>query len=148
MRYVTNGIAVAMASLLLGHPASAGMREEVLRQLARDAGLRRPSELLPPIDKGKSEIGRRLFESKLLSFNSDMACKTCHLGRFSSTDGLPNAVGVGGSGEGAEGLASGGEMVPRNVLPLWGRGELGFDTFFWDGKVALADGHIVSQFGD
>jgi cytochrome c peroxidase len=38
-------------------------------------------------------------------------------------------------------------VVPRNTLPLWGRGANGFNSFFWDGKVAFSKGNIVSQFG-
>ena len=40
-----------------------------------------------------------------------------------------------------------GDIVPRNTLPLWGRGSKGFDTFFWDGKVRASDEGVVSQFG-
>jgi cytochrome c peroxidase len=70
------------------------------------------------------------------------------LDQFASTDGLPNAVGVGGRGKGLPRLQSGGAVVPRNTLPLWGRGGKGFTTFFWDGKVEQElSGAIQSQFG-
>ena len=89
-----------------------------------------------------------MFQSDLLSFNGDTSCQTCHLDQFSSADGLPNAVGTQGEGEGADRLMSGkGDIVPRNTLPLWGRGSKGFDTFFWDGKVRAIDEGVVSQFG-
>ena len=38
--------------------------------------------------------------------------------------------------------------MPRNTLPLWGRGGVGFDVFFWDGKVDFSGGKQISQFGD
>lgn len=44
-------------------------------------------------------------------------------------------------------MESGGRILPRNVLPLWGRGSRGFNRLFWDGKVEQVDGQIISQFG-
>lgn len=59
---------------------------------------------------------------------------------------MPNAIGTEGRGQGIERLLGGGDIIPRNVLPLWGRGGKGFDVFFWDGRVeATADG-VHSQF--
>ena len=43
-------------------------------------------------------------------------------------------------------LHSEGLVVPRNVLPLWGRGTAFFDTFFWDGKVEKSADGVFSQF--
>lgn len=58
-------------------------------------------------------------------------------------------MGVGGDGEGVERLEHGhGAVVPRNVLPLFGRALPKFKRFFWDGKVEVEeDGRIVSMFG-
>ena len=77
-----------------------------------------------------------------------MACATCHLTRFGSADGLPNAVGIFGVGEGPERAFTEGKIVPRNTLPLWARGGVDFNVFFWDGKVDFADPSKLSQFGD
>ena len=84
----------------------------------------------------------------MLSFNGDTSCSSCHIDKFSSTDGIPNAVGVGGHGEGITRLMSDGDIVPRNTLPLWGRGSKEFKNFFWDGKVDFINGKIISQFHD
>ncbi|MCG8409633.1 MAG: His-Xaa-Ser system-associated MauG-like protein [Phycisphaerales bacterium] len=100
-----------------------------------------------PYSREKSDVGKLLFESKELSLNGDIACRNCHLDEFSSADGIPNAVGVGGSGKGLERLRSGGAIVPRNALPLWGRGAKSFPSFFWDGKVEVTDAGVISQFG-
>jgi len=126
---------------------SADLRETLLRQAANDNGYRPPSEINLKFNLDQSIIGKKLFESELLSFNSNTSCQSCHLDEFSSADGLPNAVGVGGEGRGLSRLTSGGSVVPRNTLPLWGRGSLGFETFFWDGKVEKIDGVVNSQFG-
>ena len=82
-----------------------------------------------------------------ISINSTNSCASCHLDKFSSADGLPNAVGVGGTGEGLERAMTEGKIVPRNTLPLWGRGSKNFKTFFWDGKVTEVDGVVRSQLG-
>ncbi len=89
-----------------------------------------------------------MFDSPLMSLNSSISCRDCHLDEFSSTDGLPNAVGAGASGTGRARMHSGGEIIPRNVLPLWGRGNKGFETFFWDGKVQMVEGQVISQYGE
>lgn len=100
------------------------------------------------INKEKSNLGEKFFEDKKLSFNGNMSCATCHIDRFGSSDGLRNSIGVGGVGEGPERVNSNGFIVPRNSLPLWGRGEKDFSTFFWDGKVESSAEGIKSQFGD
>ena len=50
--------------------------------------------------------------------NGRMACQTCHLNEFGSADGLPNAVGIFGVGEGPERAFSDGRIVPRNTSRL------------------------------
>lgn len=129
--------------------AASPLRESVLRQAAIDAGLRPVEEINRSYDEQKAAIGETLFGSELLSLNSNMSCRTCHLPQFSSGDGLPNAIGVGGDGEGLSRLLGGGDIVPRNTLPLWGRGAEGFDTLFWDGKIRKNEstGMVISQFG-
>ena len=86
--------------------------------------------------------------SKALSLNGNIACKQCHLAEFGSTDGIPISVGVSGKGKGAERVRSAYRFLPRNSLPLWGRGADDFSTFFWDGRVAAKSGTLISQFGD
>lgn len=129
-------------------PATDVMRISVLRDAVIKNGLVSAESLEIAGDPERQRVGKLIFESPLMSFNSAISCRDCHLEQFGSTDGLPNAVGAGGSGHGAARLGSGGRIVPRNVLPLWGRGSLGFTTFFWDGRVSVVDGKVVSQFGD
>jgi hypothetical protein len=124
------------------------MREETLRQAALGSGIVPVQDLVPEFSPAAARAGELLFESKLLSLNKETSCQTCHLDRFASADGLPNAIGTGGHGEGIERLRGGGDIVPRNTLPLWGRGSKGFDVLFWDGKVDGSGDHLLSQFGD
>ena len=93
--------------------------------------------------------GESLFNTTSLSGNRDISCSSCHLDEFGSADGNPIAVGVGGTGEGRERLSSrNGAMVQRNALSLIGRGNSQFTAFFWDGKVQIDQGRVVTQFGD
>lgn len=126
------------------------LREKVLRNRAIESGLVRVEQLLPQLDKQKSAAGKLLFESKLLSLTQEIACQNCHLDQFASADGIPLGIGTkGGSGSGIERMKHGGDMLPRNTLPFWGRGGLGFNTFFWDGRVdGRTPGKVISQFGD
>ena len=127
--------------------AQSPMREQALRNAASDAGVVPLKNIQIPTDPEMVAVGEKLFESTLLSFNGKTSCQTCHLDKFSSADGLPNAIGTRGEGEGDERLMSGGDVVPRNTLALWGRGTKDFDTFFWDGKVQKYGPEIISQFG-
>lgn len=124
------------------------MRIAALKRAAMANGFVRSSELEVPTDPFRSEVGRRLFDSRLMSINGSISCRDCHLDQFGSGDGLPNAIGVGGTGEGIDRMHSGGRIVPRNALALWGRGGRGFGTFFWDGKVNVLGENVVSQFGN
>ena len=147
MKSIIRLTAIALLFAGLAH-AKSPMREEVLRDAARRSGVLPLEDILIVNDARLSAVGKDLFESPLLSLNSDTSCQTCHIDRFGSADGLPNAVGTGGRGEGpARLMAGGGAIVPRNTLPFWGRGTRGFDTFFWDGKVKATQDGIVSQFG-
>jgi cytochrome c peroxidase len=131
-----------------GDLATDSMRLNVLRRAAIANGFVRSSELAVPVHPARREAGRLIFASPLMSLNGRISCQDCHLDQFGSADGLPNAIGVGGEGSGPARLHSGGQILPRNVLPFWGRGSKGFDTFFWDGRVQKVGAQIISQFGD
>ena len=112
--------------------ANAQWEESLIRKSAIKSGYKLPTDINADFDSQKSLLGKIFFETKMLSFNGDTSCSSCHIDKFSSADGLPNAVGVGGHGEGFERLKSNGDIVPRNTLALWGRGSRSFQNFFWD----------------
>lgn len=148
MKFVIRYVAIFVFSLQCTLTRADDLRSSVLRQSALDGGLIPVEQLLPNIDKKKSEAGKLLFESKELSLTREIACKNCHLDRFASADGIPLGIGTrGGEGEGIERMKHGGDMLPRNTLPFWGRGGIGFNTFFWDGRVDGQKNGIISQFG-
>lgn len=122
------------------------MRDTVLREALLRSGIVPYQETHVSVDPALVQAGKLLFQSKDISLDRQTACASCHLDRFGSGDGIANAVGTGGQGEGLERLAAGGDIIPRNALPFWGRGSKGFDVFFWDGKVDASTGTILSQF--
>jgi cytochrome c peroxidase len=119
---------------------------EALKRQIMASGFQFPEEINSDFNVKLADIGKQFFESRDLSYNSEIACSDCHLKEFSSADGLPNAIGVGGHGVGRARLSSDGLVVPRNALALWGRGSASFSTFFWDGKVSIENGELSSQF--
>jgi len=127
----------------------ADSKSSILKKAILDNGfIKDPQELAITDDKYLSEVGAKFFESNHLSLNGNISCKTCHNPKTASIDKIPNASGVLGHGEGYERLKSGGKVVPRNTLALFGVGGKGFKTFFWDGRIDYADvKNVISQFG-
>lgn len=125
-----------------------GLRENVLRDAAKRDGLVPASQTHVQVNEKLVAAGKLIFQSQKLSLDQETACATCHLDRFGSSDGLPNAVGTQGFGEGMERLSSGGDIIPRNTMPFWGVGGIGYDVLFWDGKVQKTSDAIISQFVD
>lgn len=121
--------------------------QKIVRTAAINAGYQSPEEIRLSTDKNLRDEGERLFGSEHLSLNARITCATCHIKNQASTDGIPNAAGIHGAGEGLERLYSGAKIVPRNTLGLWGVGGQGFDTFFWDGRVDFSLKQKISQFG-
>lgn len=120
---------------------------KIIRNYILDGGYVNPITLYENSDENLSLEGELLFESENLSLNGGIACSTCHFDGAGSGDGIPNAAGVRGEGEGAQRLLSGGKIIPRNTLALWGVGSKGFDTLFWDGKIDFSQNLKLSQFG-
>lgn len=120
---------------------------QILRRLIVDNGFIPAKDLYINQEEGLAPVGKAIFESKKLSLNGNISCQTCHLAKFGSVDGIPNAAAIAGKGEGPERLLSGAKLLGRNTLPFWGRGAKGFTTFFWDGKVDFSDSKRFSQFG-
>lgn len=122
-------------------------REDILKDIILDNGFTPSNELYKNNDVELYDEGKVFFESANLSLNGQIACVTCHIPQNGSSDGIPNAAGIRGNGEGIDRLKSGAAIVPRNTLALWGVGSKGFNVLFWDGKLNFKNGTTVSQFG-
>jgi len=133
--------------ILVSNSYSDNIYTKTLKDAAIRNGFDKPENINNSFDNKKAELGEIFFKEKMLSFNSKNSCSTCHLDKFSSADGLPNAVGTRGDREGNLRIFSEGDIVPRNTLPLWGRGGKDFNVFFWDGKVEKKGNEIISQLG-
>ena len=131
MKYATSVIATAVCALFLSPPiANADSIEEILRDAVIRNGFVPASSTHVSANSQLVSIGQSLFESRSISLNADISCQDCHLDEFSSADGIPNAIGIGGQGSGKDRLQSGGAIIPRNTLPLWGVGGPKFEVFF------------------
>jgi cytochrome c peroxidase len=121
--------------------------ETIVKKAIISNGYLSPEELYTNPNENLASEGKVFFNSEHLSLNGSISCATCHISNKASTDGIPNAAGINGSGEGLKRLLSGAEIVPRNTLALWGVGSKGFKTFFWDGRVDFSFDKPISQFG-
>jgi cytochrome c peroxidase len=146
MKYVTSLLAILFLGTI-GYAAAETAFPEILRQQIIANGFKSANELYRNPDEGLITVGEIIFESKKLSLNGDISCRTCHIPKFGSADGIPNAAAIFGKGEGPDRLLSGAKLLPRNALALWGRGANGFDSFFWDGRVDFRASKRLSPFG-
>ena len=121
----------------------------LLKKSAKLYGYKAPIDINQKFDKRKSLLGEKLFKDKALSLNGGTSCQSCHLDDFSSGDGIPNAIGIDGEGDGPQRVMNKtGAIIPRNTIELWGRGGKGFNAFFWDGRVSLRQGKVFTPFGN
>ena len=98
-----------------------------------------PIGAMPQQSPALVTLGQALMFDKILSGNRDISCATCHQPAAHAADGLPLAIGTGGTGLGpSRTLGPGRQFVPRNSPSLLNTG-LGLFFVFWDGR--------ISQFG-
>jgi cytochrome c peroxidase len=94
-----------------------------------------PIAAAPQQDAALVTLGRALLFDKILSGNRDISCATCHEPALHATDGLPLAIGTGGTGTGtARTLGPGRSFVPRNAPSLL-NSSIGLFYVFWDGRL-------------
>lgn len=138
---------IVLAGLVFSAHAEEVPFEKIVVNKVKSGGYVESWKLYKNPDERLSPIGRVLFDSESLSLNMKISCRTCHIDKFGSADGIPSAAALGGIGDSSKRLLSGAKQLPRNTLPLWGRGAVGFETFFWDGRVNFLEGKNGTQFG-
>lgn len=105
-----------------------------VRQLAASRGLvplERPRHIRPALVR----LGQALAFDKILSGNRDVACTTCHLPAFETSDGRSLSIGSGGIGLGPQRTQPNGVLIARNAPPFFDLGSM--RHLFWDGRVQL-----------
>lgn len=105
-----------------------------VRQLAAQRGivpLTRPAPVRPPL----VVLGQALIFDPILSGNRNIACMTCHLAAFATTDGRSLSVGEGATGFGPARTHPQGVFIPRNAPPLFNLAAM--KHLFWDGRVEV-----------
>lgn len=148
----------AGATALLVALALAGCRDEVtvappmdpatprlIRELASVRGIV-PLEKPAPVRPALVHLGQALAFDKILSGNHDVACTSCHLPAFSTSDGRNLSIGAGGTGLGPSRTHPDGALIPRNSPPMFNLASL--RHMFWDGRVEVDDnGHFNTPAG-
>ena len=134
---------LCVAALLLAAacgetPPTTGFPESLDAQLRRSIGQWSVVPIAEPPwqDPALVALGRVLMFDKILSGNRDISCATCHEPALHATDGLPIAIGTGGTGTGtARTLGPGRSFVPRNAPSLL-NSAIGLTYVFWDGRLS------------
>ena len=134
---------LCIAALLLAAacdetPPTTGFPESLDAQLRRSIGQWSvvPIAAPPQQDPALVTLGRALLFDKILSGNRNISCATCHEPALHATDGLPLAIGTGGTGTGtARTLGPGRSFVPRNAPSLL-NSAIGLSYVFWDGRLS------------
>ncbi len=107
-------------------PSSSGLQREF-------PPLNEPAD--NPTTPEKVALGRLLFFDPILSARNDLTCATCHHPDYGFADGLPRAIGAGGSGVGPD--RRGGVELRRGTPSLWNVAYA--RALFWDGRTALLE---------
>jgi len=116
-----------------------------VRQLALQNGVTELPQL-PPIRQPLVVLGKALAFDKILSGNRDIACMTCHVPRFGTSDGKSLSIGQGGTGVGPDRSHAQGVFIPRNAPPAYNLNAM--RALFWDGRVEIDQGgHLHTPAG-
>ena len=125
MRTAILGPVVLVISLTAAPPSLAA--DGVKVPLGLDAYLPVPAD--NPLTPERVELGRRLFQDKLLSRDRSVACSSCHDPERNFTDEKPLAEGVFGR--------VGNRRVPAILNRAYGT------AFFWDGRIPTLEEQVL-----
>ncbi|MEP7327211.1 MAG: cytochrome c peroxidase [Gemmatimonadota bacterium] len=107
----------------------------------------RPLQPPAPASAVLVELGRLLMFDKVLSGNKNIACGSCHHPSYHTTDNSSLPIGEGGRHIGPARQLGTGARIPRNTPDLYNRGVTEWTRLFWDGRVAMEAGRLVTPAG-
>lgn len=118
---------------------------ELVRELAAGRGITAMPRA-PHVSPALVHLGQALMFDPILSGNHDVACATCHLPEYGTSDGRNLSIGAGGTGLGPDRAIPTGAFIPRNAPAAFDLGQ--FRHMFWDGRVEVdAQGHFTTPAG-
>lgn len=119
-------------TFLISHSVFASDIDAKLQEYIQTFQLR---PLTKPTIKNKALflLGKKLFNSNILSGNNNISCADCHQQKNSTMDGLPLALGEGAIGQGVLRKQFNARLIGRNTPALFNLNEV--DILFWDGRV-------------
>ncbi len=94
-----------------------------------------------PTTDAKVQLGRLLFYDPILSSDRKVACATCHSEVWGFSDGLPQSIGVDGTGPTGPNRV-GPLHTQRNAGTVWNAAYR--ENLFWDGRAASLEDQIFS----
>lgn len=90
------------------------------------------------------DLGQALAFDKILSGNQDISCLTCHHPQLGTDDDRALPAGAGASGLGADRSLN--PVIGRQAPPLFNLAQQ--DGMFWDSRVEIRNGNLVTPAGD
>jgi len=116
-----------------------------VRQLAAQHGIG-PLPAAPHVSEPLARLGQALMFDRILSGNRDMACSTCHLPEYGTSDGRSLPIGADGIGFGPSRMLGQGSVIPRNSPAVLDIASL--RHMFLDGRVEVdANGRFHTPAG-
>lgn len=88
----------------------------------------------PRVRPELERLGQALVFDPVLSGNRNIACSTCHLPAFATTDGRSLGIGEGGKGLGPDRVLGTGLVIARRAPPALNVSAL--SVMFWDGRLS------------
>ncbi len=139
--------AITLSSFVL-FSCNSGSIDDDLSEVINKQNLK-PLENSSGDNHAEAMLGQALYFDPIVSGNMDISCATCHHPQLQTGDGLPLPIGTKGQGLGLDRIkAPDRDFIPRNAPEVFNRGDSGWHTMFWDGRVEkLPDGSFRSPAG-
>jgi cytochrome c peroxidase len=126
---------IMLLLILILSPRAWSVDDSALNQYIKDFQFGPLGKPTNPLRQALFKAGEQLFHNPILSGQQNITCFDCHSAQGFTADGLPLGVGEGAQGSGKLRFQNQGQILKRNVQPLFNMGLAGVDSFFWDNRV-------------